>query len=64
VLGDRCMKRFFGMGELLGIVLNALILSDIWPYIQAICSIEDIVVLLFNLHLCNKVWKHVIVKLV
>jgi hypothetical protein len=33
VLGDGCMKRFFGMGELLGIVLNALILSDIWPYI-------------------------------
>lgn len=47
------------MGEILGIVLNALVLSDIWPYIQAICYIEDIVALLFNLHLCNKAWKHV-----
>jgi hypothetical protein len=45
------------MGKLSSIVPNALILNDIWPYIQAICSIENKVALLFNLCICNKACK-------
>ncbi len=45
------------MGKLSSIVPNALILNDIWPYIQLIHSIENKVTLLFNLCMCNKAWK-------
>jgi hypothetical protein len=41
------------MGKLSNIIPNALILSDIWCYIQAICPIEDKVALLFCLCLFN-----------
>jgi hypothetical protein len=51
------MKGFFGMGKLSSIVPNALILNDIWLYIQAIRSIEDKVTLFFNLCMCNKACK-------
>jgi hypothetical protein len=41
------------MGKLSNIIPDALILTNIWRYIQAICPIEDKVALLFSLHLFN-----------
>jgi hypothetical protein len=45
------------MGKLSNIILDALILNDIWPCIQAIYPIEEKVALLFNLRLLNSTWK-------
>jgi hypothetical protein len=50
------------MGELSSIIPNALILSDIWPCIQAIRPIEDKMALLFSLCLFNSTWKQLVDK--